>query len=152
MDNLSQVPTPDDRPFQERFPLADFEKTLRQRRTEDFLDRFTAVFHAFRHSPHILFRDGEQDYFTRLFPLYFDLLSRPGADAPQRVWQNLFLLNSVVTNVLAVTPHKNGDGCLQKILGQPGNLVKLLLLYTPRSRLRLDVKQLFDADPAAASI
>ncbi|MCC8190827.1 MAG: hypothetical protein LIP77_09385, partial [Planctomycetes bacterium] len=98
-----------------------------------------------------MYRCEQQNYFTEVFSLWFRVLERPGFQfAPGD--EVLFTLNGNITNLLAVTPHRNGDECIKKIIGQPDNMAKLLLLYTPRSNLQIPIAPLFDANPMLASL
>ncbi|MDR0363058.1 MAG: hypothetical protein LBJ46_10315 [Planctomycetota bacterium] len=138
-------------PFAERCPIDMMDKFLRRRQPREFVERFKFIFRTARAENLQYFLGPDQKYFTRLFDLWFDLLARPGfqfADGDEE----LFLLGGNITNILAVTPHRNGDACIKKLVDQADNLAKLLHLYTPRSYLRMPVTPFFDANPILASL
>ncbi|MDR1535525.1 MAG: hypothetical protein LBU64_10595 [Planctomycetota bacterium] len=138
-------------PFALRCPLAEMEKLVRRRNHREFTRRFKAVIGVVRNQNLMLFQDEDQKYFTGLFELWFKVLERPSFQF-EAGDEMLFTCNGNITNLLAVTPHRNGDECLKKLSGQPDNLAKLLLLYTPRSRLEIPVRPFFDANPLLASL
>ncbi|MDR1611568.1 MAG: hypothetical protein LBT97_02165 [Planctomycetota bacterium] len=140
-----------DLPYSERCPLEVMERCVRRRNFREFTERFIAVFQSMRAQNMQYFIGDDQRYFTRLFELWFSVLERPGyqfADGDEE----LFSLGGNIANVLAVTPHRNGDACIKKLVGQEGNLAKLLHLYTPRSYLQMPVASFFDANPVLASL
>ncbi len=138
-------------PFHTRMPLDNLDKMLRRRNYREFLDCFKAVMSVVRVQNLVLFADGDQDYFTGLFELWFKALERPGFQLGEEDII-LFLLNANITNLLAATPLRNGDACIKKVIQQSDNMAKLLLLYTPRSQLQIPIKPLFDANPLLASL
>ena len=140
-----------DLPFSEFFPLDRLATFIRRREYHNFVERFRAIFRIMRDQNMALFVGDDQIYFTGLFDLWFKLLETPAFQlAPGD--EELFALGANITNILAVTPHLNGDACLKKIAGADGNLAKLLLLSTPRSLLEIPLKTLFDANAALASL
>ncbi len=138
-------------PFPMRMPIDTVDKMVRRRNYREFLEFFKAVFGVVREQNLMVFRDGEMQWFSQLFELWFKALERPGL-----VFENddtdLFFFNANITNLLAATPFGNGDACIKRIIDQPNNMAKLLLLYTPRSRLQLPIKPLFDANTFLASL
>ncbi|MDR1520192.1 MAG: hypothetical protein LBU23_08645 [Planctomycetota bacterium] len=138
-------------PYSIRCPLADMEKLVRRRNYREFMRRFKAVIGVVRNQNMCLFIEDDQKYFAGLFELWFKVMERPafqfeGGD------EMLFTCNGNITNLLAVTQHRNGDECIKKLIGHPENMAKLLLLYTPRSLLEIPVTPLFDANPMLASL
>ena len=138
-------------PFAERCPLGEMEKLVRRRNHREFVRRFKAVMGVVRNQNLGLFIENDQSYFTGLFELWFKVLERPSFQFESGD-ETLFTCNGNISNLLAVTQHRNGDECIRKIAGQAENMAKLLLLYTPRSRLELPVKPFFDANPLLASL
>lgn len=138
-------------PFAVRCPIGEMEKQVRRRNYREFMRRFKAVIGVVRDQNMALFIDDDQRYFAELFDLWFKVMEKPAfqLDAGDEV---LFTCGGNIANLLAVTPHKNGDECIKKIVGHPENMAKLLLLYSPRSRLELPIRQLFDANPLLTSL
>ena len=138
-------------PFHSRIPLDTLDKTVRRRDYRGFVERFKAILACVRMENLPFFYDGDQEYFTKVFELWFRVLEKPAFEFAQGD-ELLFYLNAGITNLLAATPHGNGDECLKKVLALRDNMTRVLLLYTPRSRLRLDVAEFFQADPHLASL
>ncbi len=61
-------------------------------------------------------------------------------------------LNTVISNVVAISDFKNTDAHLQILIPQKQNLAKILALYSSRNTIHLEYKQLFDANPFYASL
>ncbi len=140
-----------DAPYCERVPIDLLDKLVRRRDYRGFLERFKAIITATRRQNLGTFAPGDQDYFTKLFEIWFKALTKPGLEfAPGDEY--LLFLNANITNLLAVTPLGNGDECLTRVLDMRDNLLRVLLLYTPRSRMRLDVDALFAVNPSLASL
>lgn len=138
-------------PYSVRCPIGMMDKFIRRRRFRDFTDRFMAVFQSMRDQNMQYFIGDDQHYFTQLFDLWFSVLERPNFQFEEGD-EALFTLGGNIANILAVTPFRNGDACIKKIVGRDGSLAKILHLYTPRSRLQMPVKPLFDANPMLASL
>ncbi len=138
-------------PYCGRIAIDDLDKFVRRRNYREFVERFKAILSCMRMENVQIYHDGDQDFFTRLFELWFRTLAKPAFEfAPGD--EILFYLNAGMTNLLAATPHGNGDECLKKVLDLRDNMAKVLLLYTPRSRVRLDIGEFFRASPSLASL
>ncbi|MDR3210417.1 MAG: hypothetical protein LBU79_00680 [Planctomycetota bacterium] len=138
-------------PYHVRAPLDDFARAARRRNYREFIDRFKYILHVTRETNLFLFQNGDQEYFTELFSLFFSVMEKPSV----RLEENdlvLFALGGNLTNLLNVTPHRNGDDCIRKILAADGNLAKVLLLYSPRSHMEMPLKNFFDANPFLTSL
>ncbi len=138
-------------PFAVRNPIAEMEKLYRRRNYREFMIRFKSVMGVVRGQNMSMFIENDQQYFTELFDLFFQVLEKPAFTLEQGD-EMLFTCGGNMTNLLAVTPHRNGDECIKKIINQPGNMAKLLLLYSPRSRLEIPIKPLFEANPVLTSL
>ncbi len=138
-------------PFAMRCPADEMEKLVRRRNYREFIRRFKAIMGVVRAQNMQLFIADDQKYFAELFDLWFKVLEKPAFQLESGD-EMLFTCGGNMTNLLAVTPHKNGDECIKKIIGQPQNMAKLLLLYTPRSRLQIPIAPLFEANPLLASL
>lgn len=138
-------------PFHQRLPFDRLDTLVRRRDYRGFVERFKAVIAATRFENIGTFHPGDQDYFTKVFELWFKTLTKPAFEFAQGD-ETLFYLNASITNLLAATPLGNGDECLKRVLDMKDNLLRALLLYTPRSRMRLDVAELFAANAPLVSI
>ena len=138
-------------PYAERCPIGEMEKLVRRRNYREFVNRFKAIMGVVRTHNLQMFIANDQNYFAELFDLWFKVLEKPAFQLESGD-EILFTCGSNMTNLLAVTAHKNGDECIKKIINQPENMAKLLLLYTPRSKLQIPIKPLFDANPQLASL
>lgn len=138
-------------PYCKRISIDDLDKFVRRRQYRDFVERFKAIISCVRQENMLIYQDGDQDFFTRLFELWFRTLAKPGFEFAQGD-EVLFHLNGGIANLLAATPLGNGDDCLRQVLDLKDNMAKVLLLYTPRSRVRLDVGEFFRANATLASL
>ena len=138
-------------PYCERLPIGELEKQIRRRNYRDFIGSFKALIGAVRGQNMGLFQDGDQNYFNEVFDLYFKVLEKPSFQLESGD-EMLYTCNGNITNLLAVTQHRNGDDCIKKIIDQEHNMAKLLLLYTPRSQLEIPIKPLFEANPFLTSL
>lgn len=139
------------KPIHELLPIDFMEKLVRRRRYREFNVNFRDLMGLIRRMNIYLFADGDQDYFTRLFELWFTVMEKPAFQF-EHGDEILFTYAANIHQLLAVTPHKNGDECIRKISGQPENIAKMLLLYGPRTQLEIPVKSIFDANPNLASM
>lgn len=63
-----------------------------------------------------------------------------------------FITQSVaIANLAAASSFGTTDPQVRMLMKQPGNLFKLLTLLSPRNRIPIDRKKIFDADPQCAS-
>lgn len=60
-------------------------------------------------------------------------------------------LNPVISNLAAMSVFRDTDPWVRLLLRQRGNMAKILTLYSPRNRVQLEPKKLFDANAALAS-
>jgi hypothetical protein len=59
--------------------------------------------------------------------------------------------NAVIANLAAMTEFGSTDAFVQILLGQSGNFTKLLALYSPRNRVQIDPRMIFNTNPALAT-
>lgn len=64
----------------------------------------------------------------------------------------LLSVQHVMANLVGISDFGTTDRHLAAVLRQPGNLVRVLFLYSARNRTWLDPKAFFDADPWLASL
>ncbi|GAH00282.1 unnamed protein product, partial [marine sediment metagenome] len=57
-----------------------------------------------------------------------------------------------MSNLVAASRFQNTDPQLEVLLKEPNTFAKILALYTPRNRIEIDRKWLFDQDPKLASM
>ena len=138
-------------PFGERLPIAELEKFVRRRQYREFMRRFKAIMGAVRAQNMGVFLGDDQMYFTELFDLWFKVLEKPAFQLESGD-EMLFTCGGNIANLLAVTPHRNGDECIKKMIGHAENMPKVLLLYSPRSRLQIPIKPLFEANSFLTSL
>jgi hypothetical protein len=140
-----------DAPYCRGLPIDQLDKLVRRRDHRGFVERFKAIIAATRRRNLGTYAPGDQDYFTRLFELWVTTLAKPGFEIVPGD-EYLIFLNASITNLLSVTPLGNGDECLKRVLDMRDNLFRVLLLYTPRSRMRLDLAPIFAANAPLASL
>lgn len=61
-------------------------------------------------------------------------------------------LNTVISNVVAISDFKDTDAHIQILLPQKHNLARILALYSSRNKARLEYKKFFDVNPFLASL
>lgn len=59
--------------------------------------------------------------------------------------------NAVIANLAAMTEFGSTDAFVQILLGQSANFTKLLALYSPRNRVHIDPRMIFNTSPALAT-
>jgi hypothetical protein len=64
---------------------------------------------------------------------------------------NFIARNAVIANLAAMTEFGSTDPFVQILLGQSRNFTKLLALYSPRNRVHIDPRMLFNTNPMLAT-
>jgi len=59
--------------------------------------------------------------------------------------------NAVIANLAAMTEFGTTDAFVQILLGQSRNFTKLLAIYSPRNRIHIDPRLLFNTNPVLAT-
>jgi hypothetical protein len=59
--------------------------------------------------------------------------------------------NAVIANLAAMTEFGSTDAFVQILLGQSRNFTKILALYSPRNRVHIDPRAIFNTNPALAT-
>jgi hypothetical protein len=59
--------------------------------------------------------------------------------------------NAVIANLAAMTEFGNTDPYVRILLGQTKNFTKLLALYSPRNRVHIEPRVIFNTNPALAT-
>ncbi|MDR1744333.1 MAG: hypothetical protein LBS30_01105, partial [Planctomycetota bacterium] len=93
-------------PYCGRIAIDDLDRCVRRRNYREFVERFKAILSCARLENLHIYEAGDQDFFTRLFELWFRVLAKPGFEFV-RGDEVLFYLNAGLTNLLAATPHGN---------------------------------------------
>jgi hypothetical protein len=120
-------------------------------RHDDLSEGFLAILRHFRETTyHKLERQGQ--HFVNEFVKHFLHLFTQSDYVPRRDHQIEFVrLNLTISNLVALSSFKTTEPYLELLGGQPGNLAKLLALYSARNRASYNRASFFDADPALAS-
>ena len=61
-------------------------------------------------------------------------------------------LNTVISNVVAISDFRNTDTFINILMQQKNNFAKILALYSSRNKIQLDYKLLFNVNPFYASL
>lgn len=138
-------------PIHLRLPLEEMAKEVRRRNWRGFCDKWKAILLVLREQRLQLLTREQYDYMSELLGMWLKTAASPGFQIEDGD-ETLFTLNSVITNLLAVTPHRNADASLKAVIDQPDNLAKLLLLYTPRSGYELPIDKFFTVNPMLTSL
>lgn len=138
-------------PFHRRIPLDVLAKDVRRRNYRDFVEKWKAILVTLREEYVEVIDREDYNYFNELLSLWHKTIASPVFQL-EAADTHLFTLNATITNLLALSPYYNSDECIAKILDQPDNLGKLLLLYTPRSGYELPIDKFFEADPMVTSL
>lgn len=59
--------------------------------------------------------------------------------------------NAVIANLAAMTEFGSTDAFVRILLGQPRNFTKILALYSPRNRVHIDPRLIFNTNPSLAT-
>ncbi|MBN1910350.1 MAG: hypothetical protein JW818_11465 [Pirellulales bacterium] len=89
------------------------------------------------------------DKFVEVF-LY--ILTKPDFGILNELAPVLISHNHIITNLVAISSFRTTDPQIRILMNQAGNLVKLLMLYSPQNSVRLETERLFQADPYLASL
>ncbi len=81
--------------------------------------------------------------------LYF--FAQPGYMPNERDALRFIDHNQTIANLVALSSIGTTDAAIRQLLGQPGNVAKILALYSPHNELRLDATRFFDTAPGLAS-
>lgn len=92
-----------------------------------------------------------QQQFDGFVRLLFFVISQSSFRVPEDLALRFVLLNHRISSLAALTQFRTTDTCLQAVNGQPGNLPKILALYSARNHTQLDANPFFAANPALAS-
>jgi hypothetical protein len=96
--------------------------------------------------------DDRKRYFLDVFlDTLFFFFTQPGYFPSQPHAARFLRHNQTISSLAALSSFGNTDFALRLLLQQQNNFFKILALYSPRNRLRIDRKQLFDTDPDWAS-
>ena len=91
------------------------------------------------------------DFIDLLLENMFYFFTRGDYVISDKYAMNFITQSIAVGNLTAGSVFGTTDPQIRILLKQPGNLVKLLTLLSPRNRVRIDRKMIFDADPRYAS-
>ncbi|MEI7473939.1 MAG: hypothetical protein WCK67_04100 [bacterium] len=91
--------------------------------------------------------DDSSYYFINIFVenlMYF--FTKPDYIVRVDYARTLIDLNMVISNLVAMTRLKNTDTYIEILQNQPNNYLKILILYSARNTIRINIKELFDAN------
>ena len=84
--------------------------------------------------------------------LTYTALSTDGFNPDPKTAVNMVQMAHLFHHLVAVTAYATNDGCLQDVLLQQNNLIKLMFLQNARCKYQIDQSKLFDTNPQIASI
>lgn len=87
-----------------------------------------------------------------LATLIVKALTTPAFAIPPHLAPQFIRHNGVLANMIRLTDFKNADLPIKMLLGQEANFLKLLTLYSPYCTVRLNLDELFAAQPYLASL
>jgi predicted O-linked N-acetylglucosamine transferase (SPINDLY family) len=119
---------------------------------DDLSEKFLEIILHFEENTYFQL-SPESQYFVDAFVknfLYF--FTQPDYIISDNHAVRFIQLNTTIANVIAMSNFKNSDGYLELLKNQPNNFVKLLVLYSPRSSVKIDKELFFNANPDLASL
>lgn len=94
---------------------------------------------------------GNQPFFDTFMELFLGLMAQERLLIPPRFAAGFIELNQTIANLAAISRFGTTDACLQQLLTQDNNLVKVLALLSARNRIEVDRQAIFDAAGDLAS-
>jgi hypothetical protein len=94
---------------------------------------------------------GNQAFFDTFMELFLTLMAQERLVIPVRLAGPLVGLNQTIANLAAISKFGTTDACVERLLMQDNNLVKLLALLSARNRIEVDRPAIFDAAGDLAS-
>lgn len=118
---------------------------------KDLTEQFVKVFQYFEST--VVVEDGlVNEHVTPFIKTFLFLITQKDYVIPESHVNTFIRLNTLVSNLIAMTPFKNTDSALEILFRQENNLIKILCLFSPRNSLKVDRKSLFDISPFLASL
>lgn len=118
---------------------------------KDLTEQFVKVFQYFESV--VCIEDGMVvEHITPFIKTFLFLITQPEYIVPEAHVRTFVRLNTLISNLVAMTPFKNTDAALEMLFRQENNFIKILCLFSPRTTLKVDRKALFDTDPFLASL
>jgi hypothetical protein len=122
-----------------------------QKRYDDISEKFLAILEHFRINTLFVVSPEEQYFIDQFVKVFLFILSEPTFVIPDRFILPYFSYNHLISNLVAISNAKTTDVHMEIVARQPNNIVRLLALHSARNRVKIDRKQIFDANPAVAS-
>ncbi len=96
--------------------------------------------------------DKNMQYFINSFAKNFLYFFTQEEYIPNDVHMGKFIdLNPVISNIIYISSFRTTDSHLEILLSQKKNFAKLLAIYSPRNKTRINRKVLFDTEPNFAT-
>lgn len=89
---------------------------------------------------------GNQAFFDTFMELFLTLMGQERFVIPPRFAATMIAMNPTISNLAAISRFATTDLCLQRVLPQDNNLIKVLALLSARNKIQLDRQVLLDAD------
>jgi len=97
--------------------------------------------------------DAKMQYFVNVFVknfLYY--MSQEDFVPNDKLLTKFIEVNPTICNLVAMSEFRSTDPYIAILANQKRNFAKMLALYNPRSRTRIDRKRLFDTNPTLSSL
>ena len=132
------------------FSTDEFDKLYFDKKYDLLSKKFIEILTFFNNKNYLQLKDEDQlfiDVFVNKF-LYF--FTQPDYVIDSMYFLNFIELNPVISNVVAMSCYKNTDEYIQilknTINDNQNNLVKILTLYSARNNVKVDFKNLYEAN------
>ena len=89
---------------------------------------------------------------TPFLSAFLTLFTQPDFIVAKKDAPAFLSCQTLISNLVAMTPIGNTDAYLEIVGAQPDNFIKVLTLYSARNHVHIDRDQLFEADPGLASL
>jgi hypothetical protein len=83
---------------------------------------------------------------------FLSLFTQPDYVIPERHILAFILHNTLISNLVAISPFGTTDAFLELLRDQPSNFIKILTLYSARNRVHFERTMLFEANDKWASL
>jgi hypothetical protein len=113
---------------------------------EALCDDFLRVLQYFAKNTFENVGPGNQPFFDTFMELFLTLMAQERLVVPMRLASALVTMNHTISNLAAISKYGTTDLCLQQVLPQENNLIKVLALLSARNKIQVDRQVILDTD------
>ncbi len=134
------------------FNSGELLKLFEEKRHDEISEQFLVIWEYFHNNTLLSINSSGQKFIDQFVELFVSILSQPTFVIGEKYFFRYLSFNTVISNVVAISSTRTTDRCIEAIVRQPNNLMRLLTLYGPRNRIKVDRKALLEAHPTLVSV